>query len=263
MIIVLLAVVGLFFIWAYLGWYLRLFFTFLSALRFSPRDIYLYFKERRWKRWNGFGLRVYVGMFGTGKSLSAVNYVRRQAKQYNLNVLSNIRLTDVPYTPLVNYKQIIDAPGDTIILIDEISTVFNARTWKDFNINLLFQLLQCRKQKKQLVCTAQRFAHVDKLIRDITAEVIVCRKTWRVVRNIAYDGWDYENAPVSAMIPPLWRYAYVATDGLYASYDTDEVIDNAKKTDFVSNDEVLQSRAPSQVLPEKVTRKGKRYLYKR
>lgn len=242
-----------------LRWWLVIAWTFFKALRYAPKDIYEYVKYKQWKVWNGFGLRIYVGMFGTGKTLSAVRYVRNNARKYHLNVLSNIHLTDVPYTPLVNYQQIINAPGNTIVLIDELSTVFNARSWKDFNINLLFQLLQCRKDRKQLVCTAQRFAHVDKLLRDITAEVITCRKYWRVCLNTSYDGWDYENAVAQFTIPALWNLAYVATNDLYHAYDTDEIIDNAKRTEFVSNDAVLASRGVTEVIPERSTRKGKKY----
>lgn len=243
-----------------LRWYICLAFTFFKSLRYAPFDLRDYIKNKGWCAWKGFGLRIYVGMFGTGKSLSAVRYVRKNALRYNLNVLSNIHLNDVPYTPLINYNQIIDAPANTIVLIDEISTVLNARNWKDFNINLLFQLLQCRKQRKQLVATAQRFAHVDKLIRDITAQVIVCRKYWRVCTNTSYDGWDYENAVAQFSIPVLWRKSYVATDTLFHAYDTDELIDNVKRTDFVSNDDTLVARGGvKEVVPEKVTRKGRKF----
>lgn len=246
-----------------LRWPFRLAFTAVKASRFAIPDIIDYFRCRKWRVWSGFGLRIYVGMFGTGKSLSAVRYVRSQCRKYHLNVISNIVLKDIPYTPLINYQQIIDAPPNTIILIDEVSTVFNARSWKDFNINLLFQLLQCRKNRKQLVCTAQRFSHVDKLLRDITAEVIVCRKDWRICRNYAYDGWDYENTPAQFAIRPLWKFCYVATNKLYNSYDTDEIIDNAKKTDFLSNSEILANRAPDQVIPENLTRKGKKLVFRK
>lgn len=247
----------------FLRWYLCLFKTFIQALIFAPKDIISYFKEKKWTIWNGFGLRIYVGMFGTGKTLSAVRFVRKNALHYGLNVLSNIHLVDVPYTPLLNYKQIIEAPPNTIILIDEVSTVFNSRSWKDFNVNLLFQLLQCRKQRKQLVCTAQRFAHVDKLLRDITSEVIVCRKWWRICTNTAFDGWDYENSVAQFALPCLWRKAYTATNELYNAYDTSELIDNVKRTDFVSNEDILNLRGVSDYVPEKQTKKGRKLYFRK
>lgn len=218
------------------------FFNSFRACAYLGIDLFTYFREKKWRHWNGFGLNIYVGMFGKGKSLAAASFVCRQAKRYNLNVLSNIKLYGVEYEELTNYQQIIEAPADTIILIDEISTLFNARSWKDFNINLLFQLLQCRKNRKQIVATAQRFAHVDKLLRDITFNVIECNKHWRYLHLEFYDGWDYENMMNSNMIKRVghsWRFI---DNSDYNCYDTDEIIDNVKKTDFLSNDEILANR---------------------
>ena len=204
-------------------------------------------------------------MFGKGKTLSATRYVLRKAKRYKLNVISNIKLNGYPYTPLTNWQQIVDAPGNTIILIDEMSTVFNARSWKDFNINLLFQLLQCRKNKKEIVGTAQRFAHVDKLLRDITYEVIDCSKYWRFQHTVHYDAWDYENCMNKNMLKPTFHKWSFITDKDYSSYDTSEIIDNAKRTDFMSNDEILTARGEVQfneLAISKVSRKFKKRMKK-
>lgn len=222
-------------------------------------DIFQYFKHKKWNNWNGFGLNIYVGMFGRGKTLSATRYVLRQAKRYKLNVISNIKLNGYPYTPLTNWQQIIDAPGNTIILIDEMSTVFNARAWKDFNINLLFQLLQCRKNKKMIVGTAQRFAHVDKLLRDITYEVIECRKIWRWQHTENYDGWDYENCQNKQMLKRVFHKWVFISNKDYQAYDTSEIIDNAKRTTFMSNDEILAARGDVQFNELAVHRVSSKY----
>lgn len=206
-------------------------------------DLYEYIKYRKWNQWNGFGLNIYVGMFGKGKTLSATKYVIANAKRYKLNVLSNIKLNGIEYTPLTNWQQIVDCPGNTIILIDEISTVFNARNWKDFNINLLFQLLQCRKNKKEIIATAQRFAHVDKLLRDITYNVIDCNKYWRLLHNSYYDGWDYENCMNRDFLSRIYHSWSFVSNKDYKAYDTDEIIDNAKRIEFVSNEEILERRS--------------------
>lgn len=228
-------------------------FTFRCAI-FNPgktlinlaRDIYRYFRYQKWKEWQGFGLVIYIGLFGKGKTLSAVKYVKSQAKRYKLNVYSNIRLNGVEYIPLTNYQQIIEAPSNSIFLIDEISSLFSARSWKDFNINLLFQLLQCRKQKKQIIATAQRFAHVDKLLRDITYRVIDCDKMWRFMRTASYDAWDYENIQNKEWLKPIDISCQFILDEDYNSYDTQELIDNFKKTDFLSNDIILSRRGDVQ-----------------
>lgn len=225
-------------------------------------DFYEYIRYRKWNQWNGFGLNIYVGMFGKGKTLSATKYVIANAKRYNLNVLSNIKLNGIEYIPLTNWQQIVDCPGNTIILIDEISTVFNARNWKDFNINLLFQLLQCRKNKKEIIATAQRFAHVDKLLRDITYNVIDCNKYWRFQHNSYYDGWDYENCMNRDFLARLTHCWNFITNKDYKAYDTDEIIDNVKRTEFVSNDEILERRSNVQ-FNELAVNKPNRRLKKR
>ena len=205
-------------------------------------DVVDYIVNKRWKEWKGFGIDMYIGMFGTGKTLSAVNYVISQAKKYKLHVYSNIKLYGIEYTELKNFKDIINAPENSIFLIDEISTLFNARNWKDFSIDLLFQILQCRKNRKKLVCTAQRFQHVDKLLRDVTSNVIVCSKTWRFCHNQYYDAYDYENVSNGNLIKRIANVWYFATNKLYKAYDTAELIDNFKKEEFISNSEVRENR---------------------
>lgn len=236
----------------------------LKGFAYIPKDIFLYFKEKRWKWFKGYGIIVYSGLFGTGKTLGTVDYVMKMYQKYKVNIISNIKLIGVPYEPLENFHQIIDCPGNTIILIDELSTVFNSRKWQDFPIDLLFQLLQVRKNRKQLVCTAQRFEHVDKAVRDVTADVISCRKFYRYCILTAYDAWDYEHTPLSEYLKPKYKIMYLATDKLYNSYDTSEIIDNVKKEKFISNKDILERRH-SEVfnkLPEHVSRKGRRKLLK-
>lgn len=237
----------------------------VRAAAYLGLDIFTYIKERKWNQWNGFGLNIYIGLFGKGKTLSATRYVLRNAKRYKLNVISNIKLNGYPYTPLTNWQQIVDAPGNTIILIDEMSTVFNARSWKDFNINLLFQLLQCRKNKKEIVGTAQRFPHVDKLLRDITYEVIDCRKMWRFQHAVHYDAWDYENCQNKDMLKRTFHKWVFINNKAYKSYDTSEIIDNAKRTEFMSNEEILNARGEVQfneLAPSRVSRKFKKRTQK-
>lgn len=236
-----------------------------NAWRIGPyilRDLADYAVHRRWREWHGYGLNIYIGMFGKGKSLSASSWVISQARKYRLHCISNVKLSGIDYEPLVNYQQIINAPGNTIIFIDEISTVFNAREWKDFNINLLFQLLQCRKQKKMIVGTAQRFAHVDKLIRDVTSYAIDCTKIWRFRRTRYYDAWDYENCMNAKLIKPVRTRWNFVPQKAYRQYDTSEMIDNAKRMDFKSNEEILVSRGNVQ-FDELGVKRPKRNLKKK
>lgn len=216
-----------------------------STIFYGIKDLYDYVKNKRWKEWRGYGFAIYTGLFGYGKTLTVAEFVISVAKKFNLNVYSNIWL-DYPYTPLENYQQIIDAPGNSIFLVDEISTLFNAREWSKFPIGLLFQILQCRKRKKMLVSTAQRYSHVDKLLRDITFKVIVCHKVWRYQTLSEYDPAVLENAQEAEYIKPLRRKSFFVRDKHYKQYNTEELIDNFAKEKFLSNEKVLERRAPVQ-----------------
>ena len=228
---------------------------FKDSIFYGIKDTFNYFKYQKWKEWNGFGLIFYTGLFGTGKTLSATKYVIATAKRYNLNVISNISLQGIEYTPLINYQQILDAPAYTIIFIDEISTLWNSREYKSFPVEVLFRLLQNRKSHIQFIATAQRFEHIDKLLRDVASYVVVCRKLWRFTVNTYYDAYMYERVNGQFLKPAFEKMAFI-TDLDYAAYDTNEIINNVKKTDFISNDEILNKRIESVYNPLKISVSG-------
>ena len=232
----------------------RLLFSYLPKLPkflyLKVIDLYRYIKFQEWMNFDGFGLHIYVGMFGSGKTISMVEKAYRIAKAFpQVKILTNMKLVGFPdHTEIIqlkNYKQIIEMPGDTLILIDEISTILNSRRWDKEGVPpaLLGQLLQVRKQKKMLLSTAQRFGHVDKLIRDITFTVIECKtyfKRWTF--QISYDGYDYENANMMKPAIAIGHYDFLQTDKVRKLYDTWELIDNMKKEEFLSDKDILEKQ---------------------
>jgi hypothetical protein len=209
------------------------------------KDMFDYIIHRKWKEFHGYGLDIYIGYFGQGKTLSAVNYVVDMYYRYGVTVYSNIKLS-IPYIPLENFQQIVDAEHEkgTLVLIDEISTVFSHRAWKDFPIGLLWKVLQCRKRKVKLVATAQRFHMVDALLRGITDHVIKCEKWWRYVNNKFYDAWELENSINPSMIKNIGNYWWFCTNKDYNNYDTSEVVNNTeqfKAGNYVTNKEMLDA----------------------
>lgn len=212
---------------------------------YGVKDIVKYLIEKKWKYWQGFGIRMYCGYFGSGKSMLASKFVVDNYNKYHVNVISNIPLS-IPYTPLVNKSQIENCGNDTIIFIDECNTLFNARNWKDFPVELIYQLCQNRKKKIMLIMTAPRFHLVDKSIRDVTQFVYECHRTfWRVHTVQVFDGWERENAINIDMIKPLLSFGEFARDSYYKNYDSFAVIDNVKKEEFLSNQEIVQNRVYS------------------
>ena len=224
-------------------------------LIFRIKDIIKYYKNKEWENFVMFGLFIYLGKFGTGKTCSMVDRAYHLAKKYkHLKILTNFNLYNFPehteIIPLTNFNQIVDISGDTLILIDEISSIFNSRNWSKGGIpaDLIGLLLQVRKEKKVIFATAQVFKQVDALIRQITFEVVVCNtigQRWTFQKQ--YDALDYEKVMDTYDLLPrcLSRSSFLQTEQVRSRYDTYEMIDKAKKQEFLSPEEILNKQGSS------------------
>ena len=215
---------------------------------YSILDLYRYLRHREYRRFNNYGIDMFVGMFGHGKTLSMVNKANSIYKRYGDSIIfySNFKLHNIPYVPLINFNQIVDLGQDMpegvqgyVILIDEISSVLSHRNYANFPLELIGLLCQQRKKHVYIMCTAQRFFMVDKIFRSITTNVIDCSKFWRFAHNVYYDAWDYENAMNNKLILRSDHLWYFVKDKLYNSYDTSEMISKTSAKDFISNEEAI------------------------
>lgn len=194
------------------------------------------------------------------------------------------RLLDlsVPYTKLESLAQVVKASKTTtaiddaedtltvtIVAMDELSVQMNSRSFKDnFNAYFLNTLLCCRHYHISFYGSAQRFQHVDKLLRDVTHTVIQCNKVWRFQLWASYDAWEMENATNAEMIKPLRRGLWFVLDRDYNAYDTLAVVDNLQKKfeegDILTESEIISNQAPAGPLglevASKPTKKAQRRM---
>lgn len=230
-----------------------------KTLRNFIIDFYFYFKHLKWHNCPTGKLICYVALFGKGKTLSVVHYVSALYRKHNnkkvwcinrkkfvtqkVIVLSNVSL-QIPYIKFTSLKQVvdfsekikgIDTDNDTLtcllVLGDEFSTQMNSRSFKT-NIDPMFlnTLLTCRHHHISLIYDAQRFSHVDALLRQVTSSVIDCNKVWRIMVHKKYDAWDLENATVTSLVKPLSRFGWFITNKDYNAYDTLACVDTLTKS---------------------------------
>ena len=195
-------------------------------------------------------------------------------------ILSNVDLC-VPYERLTGLAQVCaiskaneiyddehDTLTITIVCMDELSVQMNSRSFKD-NINAYFlnTLMCCRHYHISFYGSAQRFQHVDKMLRDVTMNVVQCKKVWRFQFNSYYDGFQLENAQDPTLVRPLRRACWFVTDADYNAYDTLQVVDNLQKSfnenDMLTEAEILANQAaPAPVGMDAVTpsRKAKKIM---
>ena len=244
-------------------------------VRYGVVDLYWYIKRRAWNDCKTGKLVAYTGLFGRGKTLSAVHDVVGKYHRYDgkpawclrrkalipqeIRVYSNVEL-NIPYIQFESLKQLVDAAKEKeayddehgvlskiIVLGDEFSVQLNSRNFKT-NIDPLFlnTLLTCRHYGMSLYYTSQRFGHVDALLRQVTSAVVECAKVWRFQIWSEYDAWDMENASTSTLVKPLRRGCWFVKDSDYAAYDTLACVGNLRKMaeegDMLSEEEIMLLR---------------------
>lgn len=235
-------------------------------------DLVEWIKYRKWNVFQSGFIICFVGLFGKGKTLASVHYVIEKYKRYNnkriydfdrkkwvtqkVNVLSNVDLS-IPYVKFTGLQQIVDISkvqrdfdlkNDTLtvtlVLGDEFSVQLNSRQFKT-NIDPLFlnTMLTCRHHHISIIYNAQRFGHVDALLRQVTSYVIDCNKVWRVMIHAKYDAWEMENATSPTMIKPRNRYGWFICNKDFQAYDTLACVDNLTKAcengDMLTEEEIL------------------------
>lgn len=74
------------------------------------KDIYMYIKNKGRKAFKKYGIKVFVGMFGHGKTLTGSHFAHYYYKKYgdSLLFISNYKLKKMPYTPLVSFEQLVE-----------------------------------------------------------------------------------------------------------------------------------------------------------
>ena len=94
----------------YCGFTRCLIFNIHKALYYAGVDFYTYIKEKKWNDFNYFGIDMFIGMFGHGKTLSMTSKARKLYRKYgnSIRFVSNYELKDIPYIPLVNFNQIVN-----------------------------------------------------------------------------------------------------------------------------------------------------------
>lgn len=229
-----------------------------KTLFYSVKDTYTYIKYKKWQDFNEYGITNFCGYFGRGKTLTASEMATRTYKRFKrygkeVRIISNYELKDVPYIPLINFQQVVEIAeqtinGDdggycgTILLIDEIENILSHRKFASFPMEIMHTLTQQRKASLCCYSTCQRFAHADKMWRDISNYVVDCHKFWRFQRLTYFDAWEVENAINLNLIRPLKTKWFYVTDKTYNQYDTSSMITKNSAEDFISNDEVLARR---------------------
>lgn len=135
---------------------------------------------RKAARRRGFPIRAYIGANGGGKSLAAVHDALH-ALDHGRPVLSNVALYDPDtgqphrlWVPLTSFSQLMEARGCDVLL-DEVTGVASSREASSLPPQVANLLVQLRRRDLTLSWTTPSWSRADKIIREVTQLVTLCR----------------------------------------------------------------------------------------
>ncbi|MBO0468433.1 ATPase [Enterococcus plantarum] len=205
------------------------------------------------KTFSEYGLRLYSGCQGSGKTSSMIEQLERYRLEYGgqLFIATNFGYKNQDLA-LETFEDLVDLPKlvrelgyiGLVIGWDEIQNDFD-NTTRNFPVTILRTITQQRKQAIKILATSQVFTRVAKPIREQTFEVVQCRTfVGRWVFQKWYDPVEYEyyiaNANKDQKLPVKRKYNYVQTDHMRDQYDSYAVIDNLGKQVELSLEERIR-----------------------
>lgn len=211
-------------------------------------DIWRFLKAGRNRPLHLYGIWLYCGLYGQGKTMALTEYLTRMRKRYKdrIYISTNYGFIGEDF-PISDWHDLLTTYDRPVIFgYDEIQNEFNSRDYRNFPYELVKLLTQNRKgHGKQIVGTAQRYGRVDKVIRELCTHVVECRTIggrWTKLRR--YDVEDYEEylAQVDVMKKrkiPKKRYSFIQTDALREAYDSFQMLETAKTKEYISAYEKL------------------------
>lgn len=189
------------------------------------------------KKFNEYGLTMYCGRQGAGKTISMVSYLEEMRWKYP-HCLIGTNFGYVGQDFVINswedFFNVRNGDLGVIFAFDELQNEWDSSKWDKFPEGLLRQITMQRKQKIKIVATSQVYTRVVKALREQCFEVVECFTLfgrWTFCK--AYDADDYnavlENPDKKRKMFKKWKKSFVQDNVIRELYDTDLVIEKIKE----------------------------------
>lgn len=189
-----------------------------------------------------FGIRIYDGVQGSGKSLSMIYDMREIYNAFDdVTIITNIDLNlpeGVEYTYYESVQGLIDAITEVevlkkrhvIVIIDEGLTYFAENGGID--PALMNKITQNRKNRRFIMISTQKFTRLNNRLRDFSLETVQCGHFANIQINKVRDDtklhWDKEE--MDFVGDKKFTYIFKRNNELFSLYDTNQIIKLDTKT---------------------------------
>ena len=203
-----------------------------------PKRFALDYFERDPNHFNEYGVHVFVGEQGSGKTTAVVHKLLQLQKRFpQLIVRTNM---DYKYqdAELNHWKDLVqnnNGEFGQVEVIDEIQTWFNSNQSKNFPVEMLTEVSQQRKQRKMIIGTSQLFNRMAKPLRE-QVNFVHCPMTLfgclTIVRVTKPKFWNDEKQIFTRFIK---TYFFVHTEEIRNAFDTYQKIERYSDGGFQIN----------------------------
>lgn len=182
------------------------------------------------------GIWVFCGPQGSGKTLSAVQCLKKICKEYpkaivcsNMDV-KGIDNTFVPFTDYDQLKEMDNGINGIIFFLDEVHVLWNSLESKDIPISEMACFCQMRKNRRVIIGTSQVYGRIAKPIREQLQYAIDCKNIFGLVQiNKILDPSESLEKNGVLEAKHIGTKIWFHSPDLYNSYDTLFKIDKATR----------------------------------
>lgn len=206
-----------------------------AKFKYLDMKEWIQLRKRGEKPFKEYGLTLFTGKQGSGKTMSMVYVAEQYRSKYpSIYICSNFGYVyeDEPLKTLADIPNVVlkakeDERCGVLILWDEIQNDFDS--FSKVNKDVLRVVTQQRKQSIKILGTSQVFTRVSKALREQTYDVALCRTFMgRHTRAKFYDAEDFihniEKPEEKREMFPKKRISFIQSDDLRLLYDSYAVI---------------------------------------
>ena len=205
------------------------------------------FRKEQWDSdpdmFNSFGVILFCGLQGSGKSLSAFDLIYNITKKKpDIVIISNVNISFHEYIPYNGIDTVLNTDNGTkgiILFLDEIANQVPSAMSKDISSDWFTITNMLRKRRMLIIGTTPVFSRISKPFRVQFEYVCLCNQRFRgliqdnywyrcnVENTIIGDG-DSENTHNMQLVKHNW---FTISKSSVTRYDTSEVVNVIKSSD--------------------------------
>lgn len=153
-------------------------------------------------------IRAYTGLLGSGKTSSMITDARKAFRETWVQIYSDMRSLKFPGAVYLHYSQAaaLGQVSRGLILLDEAGLVLSSRFWQSLDRSVIESMTMLRKNELDLFFATPDVSRVDKQLREIVSEIVVCRRFGKMVVQFVYapDGKTKTGTRFCPLAPRAW-----------------------------------------------------------